>query len=92
MNVPGVAWVGLLLLLIPVIQAWVAMQWPEASYPITALIVGVLAAVGKWLQMYVQAKPQAPVETPPEAQSFAAPAGAVGSEKQPSKMKKWLLG
>ena len=87
MNVPGVAWVGLVLLLVPVIQTWVAMQWPEASYPITALIVGVLAAVGKWLQMYFT-QPAEP-ETPP---SGAMGAPAPQSTQQPSKVKTWLIG
>lgn len=90
MNVPGVAWVALILLLIPVLQQWIAMQWPEASYPITALVVGVLLAVGKWLQMYFQ--PAQPVQ--PQAPAGVLDAAAPQSEpvKQPSKVKTWLLG
>ncbi len=87
MNVPGVAWVALILLLIPVLQQWIAMQWPEASYPITALIVGVLMAVGKWLQMYMQPQPAQP-PTPPGAMGAAAPEPV----KQPSKVRTWLVG
>ncbi len=88
MNIPGVAWVSLILILIPVIQSFVSMQWPEQSYAITALIVGVLGAVGKWLQMYFQ--PAQPAQPP-------APSGAMGAAapeqpKQPSKVRTWLIG
>ncbi len=90
MNVPGVAWFGLILILIPVIQSFVAMQWPEQSYPITFLIVGVLGGVAKWLQMYFQ---------PAQPQILPMPDGAMGmmsspqpEQKQPSRVKTWLLG
>lgn len=91
MNVPGVAWVALILLLIPVIQQWIAMQWPESSYAITALIVGVLAAVGKWLQMYMQpAQPQ--ILPMPDAAFGAMSTPQPEQPKQPSKVKTWLIG
>lgn len=87
MNVPGVAWVSLILILIPVVQSFVSMQWPESSYAITALIVGVLGAVAKWLQMYF-AQPAQPPQLPAGAMSAPAPQ----STQQPSKVKTWLLG
>ena len=88
MNVPGVAWVGLILILIPVIQSFVAMQWPEQSYPITFLIVGVLGGVAKWLQMYFQ--PSQPAQPP--APSGAMSAAAPQPEKQPARLRTWLIG
>ena len=90
MNVPGVAWVALILLLIPVLQQWIAMQWPEASYPITALVIGVLMAVGKWLQMYMQPAPPQVLPMPDGVMGAAAPQSE--PQKQPSRVKTWLLG
>lgn len=90
MNVPGFAWVALILLLIPVIQQWITMQWPESSYAITALVVGVLAAVGKWLQMYFTPAPPQILPMPDGALGAAAPRSE--PVKQPSKVKTWLLG
>jgi protein-S-isoprenylcysteine O-methyltransferase Ste14 len=94
MNVPGVAWVGLVLLLIPVVQVFVQAQWPEASYPITALIVGVLAALAKWLQLYFQ---QDKILPPPAAAKPRA-IGETGASTPPPaavrwfSAKKWLVG
>lgn len=69
MRTPGVVWVALVLLLIPVVQQFAAQQWPEQSYPMTALIVGVLGALAKWLELYwsdgAQTPPGAPADIPP---------------------------
>lgn len=86
MNVPGVAWVGLILLLVPVIQTWVAMQWPEQSYAITALIVGVMGALTKWLQMYFTQTTE-PAQPPPGAMGAPAP-----QADKPGKLRTWLVG
>lgn len=90
MNVPGVAWVGLILLLIPVIQQFVQMQWPEQSYAITALIVGVLGVLAKWLQMYFQpAQPPAPAATP---RSVGDTGASTPPPAAPSKVRRFLVG
>lgn len=81
-NLPGVAWVGLILLLIPVIQQWVAVQWPESAYPISALFVGVLAALAKWLEL-AQEKRAAP---PPGVSASDAPGAPV------SKVRRFWVG
>ena len=88
MNVPVVAWVALILLLIPVIQQWIAMQWPESSYAIAALVVGVLAAAGKWLQMYMQPAPPQVLPMPDGAMSAPQPE----QPKRTSKVRTWLVG
>lgn len=93
MNVPGVAWVALVLLLIPVVQVFVQTQWPEASYPLTALIVGVLAALAKWLQMYFQQGDQMLPPAVPKSRAI----GETGASTPPAarawwSARKWLVG
>lgn len=88
MNIPGVAWVSLILILIPVVQSFVSMQWPEQSYAITALIVGVLGAVAKWLQMYFQPAPPQVLPMPDGVMGAPAPEPV----KQPGKLRTWLVG
>lgn len=91
MTVPGVAWVGLILLLIPVIQQFVQMQWPESSYAITALIVGVLGVIGKWLEMYF--KPAAPPSPPAATPRGIGETGASTPTPKPeSKARRFLVG
>lgn len=94
-NVPGAAWVGLALILIPTVQAFVATQWPEASFPITVLVVGVLGGFAKWLQMFFTA--QAKKEAAEAARALAPPDGvaafsAPAPEKEPSRLLVWLVG
>jgi protein-S-isoprenylcysteine O-methyltransferase Ste14 len=91
MTVPGVAWVGLILLLIPVIQTFVQMQWPEQSYAITALVVGVLGVLAKWLEMYFK-----PTPTPPAADPKPRSIGETGAStpppRPPSRARRFLIG
>lgn len=99
MNVPGVAWVSLILILIPVIQSFVSMQWPEQSYAITALVVGILGALAKWLQMYFTPstssgnEPQV-LPTPNGVMGAAAPASTSSATEgeSPSRVRTWLIG
>lgn len=83
MSVPGVAWVGLILLLIPVIQTFVQMQWPESSYAITALIVGVLGVLGKWLEMYFKPAPPPPPPATPRPRAIGDTGTSVNASTPP---------
>lgn len=85
MSLPGTAWVALILLLIPVVQGWVAQQWPEAQYPATALVVGLLMAVAKWLEMVFR-KPAL------EAPQFEAGPGSKGLDTRPGRVQRFFLG
>lgn len=49
-NVPGVAWWVLALLVIPVVQTWLAQTFPGTLYQWAPLAVAVLGAVAKWVQ------------------------------------------
>lgn len=62
------------------IESWLAIQWPEASYPLTALIVGILGAIGKWLDVYFR-------------QPAAPPDGVAASDAPVTpRVRRWLLG
>lgn len=90
MTVPGVAWVGLILLLIPVIQQFVQMQWPEQSYAITALVVGVLGVLAKWLEMYF--KPATPPPAAPRPRSVGETGASTPAPQAESKVRRFLIG
>lgn len=54
MKVQWYMWVGLALILAPIVQQWIALYYPAASYPASALLVGVIAGVAKWLEMILR--------------------------------------
>lgn len=89
MTVPGVAWIGLILLLIPIIQQFVQMQWPESSYAITALVVGVLGVLAKWLEMYF--KPTAAPPPSATARSVGETGASTPAPQAPKKLRRFLV-
>lgn len=49
-NVPGVAWWVLALLIVPLVQTWLEQMFPGSVYAWVPLAVAILGAVAKWIQ------------------------------------------
>ncbi len=87
-NVPGVAWWVLALLVIPVVQTWLAQTFPGSVYAWVPLAVAVLGAVAKWVQWILT---QNKVQVMPDMPDGAAAAPAT-PEKQRMSLTWFLLG
>ena len=88
-NVPGVAWWVLALLVIPVVQTWLAQTFPGSMYAWVPLAVAVLGAVAKWVQWVLT---QNKVQVMPEMPEM--PEGVAGAPAPPEKQRMsltWFL-
>ena len=85
-NVPGVAWWVLALLVIPVVQTWLAQTFPGSLYAWVPLAVAVLGAVAKWVQWILT---QNKVQVMPEMPEGVA---AAPVEKQRMSLTWFFLG
>lgn len=83
---PGVVWVVLILALIPGVQAVLEQFFPATEYWYSALIVAVLGALAKAIEVWAKQQGMT-IETPAGAAGAPAPMA-----EQPSKVKRWLLG
>ena len=97
MTVPGVAWVTLIVMLLPVLAQFIGAQWPEANgYAWSGAIVVALGVVGKWLQMMFIDKPAPPA--PPAAprpraigETGASTNAATPPPPPPSRLRRFLV-
>ena len=83
---PGVVWVVLILALIPGVQAVLEQFFPATEYWYSALIVAVLGAIAKAVEVWARQQGMT-IETPAGAAGAPAPMA-----EQPSKVRRWLLG
>ena len=94
---PGVVWVVLILALIPGVQAVLEQFFPATEYWYSALIVAVLGAIAKAIEVWAR---QQGMSLPTMTNREVTPAGDVErailyeihAPAAPSKMRRWLLG
>lgn len=87
-NVPGVAWWVLALLVIPVVQTWLAQTFPGTLYQWAPLVVAVLGAVAKWVQ-WILTQNNVPVTPLPDMPDGVA--GAPAPEEKKRMSLTWFL-
>ena len=58
---PGALWVALIVGIVPVVQQVISQFYPEASYPVTAVVVTGLGALAKGIQVATTKQPALPV-------------------------------
>lgn len=86
-NLPGVFWIVLILALIPAISAVLENFWPSSQYYVTALVVAVLGALAKAIQVWAEKTGELPPTDGPQ------PAATVNTySEQPGKVSRFLLG
>lgn len=99
MTVPGVAWVTLIVMLLPVLAQFIGTQWPESNgYLWSGAIVVALGVVGKWLEMTFISKSVA--ATPPATDARPRSIGETGASlnastpapKLESRARRFLVG
>ena len=94
-NLPGIFWIILILALIPAISAVIEQFWPTSQYYISAIIVAILAAVAKTLQIMLEKDEGASllIEPPPDGVTpAAAPMEIAAHVEQPGKMARLFFG
>lgn len=87
-NLPGVFWIVLILALIPAISAVLENFWPSSQYYVTALVVAVLGALAKAIQMWAERSGELPPSDGPQA----AAAPTVNTYSEPGKAHRFLFG
>ena len=89
---PGVVWVVLILALIPGVQAVLEQFFPATEYWYSALIVAVLGAIAKAIEVWARQQGMK-IELEQDGPMPAGDAGPIVLEMEaPSKMRRWLLG
>jgi len=89
---PGVVWVVLILALIPGVQAVLTQFFPATEYWYSALIVAVLGALAKAIEVWARQQGMK-IEIEQDGPMPAGDAGPIVLEMEaPSKMRRWLLG
>lgn len=89
---PGVVWVVLILALIPGVQAVLEQFFPATEYWYSALIVAVLGAIAKAVEVWARQQGMK-IEIEQDGPMPAGDAGPIVLEMEaPSKMRRWLLG
>lgn len=87
LGLPSVFWLVLILALIPGVQMVLKQFFPATEYWYSALIVAILGAVAKAIQVTYGDDLPTPVAGPPEA--AAAPIGEMTA--RPGKLRRWLI-
>lgn len=89
-NLPGIFWIVLILALIPAVSAVIDQFWPSSQYYISAIVIAVLGALAKAIQVMLEKGGDTlQIETPP-AGAAAAPM-QIAAEK-PGKVARLLFG
>ncbi len=89
---PGVVWVVLILALIPGVQAVLEQFFPATEYWYSALIVAVLGAIAKAIEVWAHQQGMT-IEIDSDGPLPAGDVGPITLEmEEPSKVKRWLLG
>lgn len=87
LGLPSVFWLVLILALIPAVQGILEQFFPVTEYWYSALIVAILGALAKAIQVTYGGGDSAPTVAPPP--------GAAGDvqpvAKAPGKVRRWLL-
>lgn len=82
MKIQWYMWVGLALILAPIVQQWIATYYPAEAFPMAALVVVLIGGVAKWLELVLRdSREHGGAEPPPGV--AAAP---VAPGESPSKM------
>lgn len=88
-NLPGFVWIVLILALIPPMQGIIEQFWPAADYYASAIVIALLGAVAKAIEVWARSTGQLPTEAAgPTPAASPAPMG----QEQPSKTRRFLLG
>ena len=89
---PGVVWVVLILALIPGVQAVLEQFFPSTEYWYSALIVAVLGAIAKAIEVWARQQGMK-IEIEQDGPMPAGDAGPIALEMEaPSKLRRWLVG
>lgn len=89
---PGVVWVVLILALIPGVQAVLEQFFPATEYWYSALIVAVLGAIAKAIEVWAKQQGMT-IEIDSDGPLPAGTTGPIKLEmEEPSKVRRWLLG
>ena len=88
-NLPGIFWIVLILALIPAVSAVIEQFWPSSQYYVSAIVIAVLGALAKAIQVMLEKGADTLIETPP-AGAAAAPMQIAA--KQPGKVARLLFG
>ena len=89
---PGVVWVVLILALIPGVQAVLEQFFPATEYWYSALIVAVLGAIAKAIEVWALQQGMK-IEIEQDGPMPAGDAGPIVLEMEaPSKLRRWLVG
>lgn len=89
---PGVVWVVLILALIPGVQAVLEQFFPSTEYWYSALIVAVLGAIAKAIEVWARQQGMK-IEIDQSGALPASDAAPILIEmEEPSKLRRWLLG
>lgn len=99
-KVPGVAWWILAGMVIPVLQAWLVQAFPDSPFLWVPAVVGVLGAVGKWIEWLLRrnsgAESVAGAETGKDTPGIAPAALSAPEQAQTGNGRRglawWLLG
>lgn len=102
---PGTLWVGFFLALVPAVSAVLAEYFPEAQYWWSPVIVTLLAATAKAIQVAMTQPKTLPIADEPDAADLQLMAAAAAAPRPPdgddytyeaipqrSKLQRWLLG
>ena len=65
MKIQWYMWVGLALILAPVVQQWISSYYPAEAFPMAALVVVLIGGVAKWLELVLRDSQQKGDAPPP---------------------------
>ena len=65
MKIQWYMWVGLALILAPIVQQWIATYYPAEAFPMAALVVVLIGGVAKWLELVLRDSQQQAGDAPP---------------------------
>lgn len=81
-NLPGIFWIVLILALIPAVSAVIDQFWPASQYYISAIVIAVLGALAKAIQVMLEKGADTLIETPPMGAAAApTPMRAIETNK-----------
>lgn len=86
-TLPGFVWIVLILALIPPLSAIIDQFWPAADYYTSAIVIALLGAVAKAIEVWARQTGQLPADAGPMPAASPAP-----MEPQRSKARRFLFG
>lgn len=93
-NLPGIFWIILILALIPAVSAVIDQFWPASQYYVSAIIIAILAAIAKTLQIMLEKDGGASllIETPADGVTPAATMEIAAQPDKPGKIARLFFG